>query len=511
MFKKYYFLISIIILFSLILRLLAISDYNFAFTWDQARDLIDIRRLVFAHRPLLVGPTTGLTGVFVGPFWYYFNALPILLSGGDPSSVVVWLVTWFLLAGIFIFYFFRNFHPFNFIFGTLFLFSPLYFHTTHYSLNPNLLPIFFLVLFSLLPYLTPKTNVMNFFWLGIFIGLSLQIEAAMAIIFLAFTFLYLLVRKVTKTPFFLLGFGLTLIPQFIYEFRHSFSMMSLVLNQLTGKEDYLTNKLTLVQKFLDLVQNYKQSLVFTFQLPLPLMIGLLVLSFIYLFKKSQLIPSKLKTTIKLLLIFYISSFIFYLIYPFRIYLWYLHSLGVVYIFTLSLLIYLLYKQRNLSGLLFSTTIFAYILISGSLWQIDFIKANSKTSNNPSNLKNRLTVIDTIYQKAEQKGFQVYTYSPAVYDLPFHYLFWWYGTKTYAYQPEVVHFNKGDHYLVDNASYWAKRKPMDDQQLTFLILEPGDHNLYSRESWFKQFDNLCLVDTQDTNFEITIQTKEKCSR
>src|SRR3989344_2390151 len=96
--RKYLYLFLILLFFSFFLRLLAIANYNFAFTWDQARDLIDLRRLVFGHTPLLVGPTTGLTGVFVGPFWYYFNAPPFFLSQGDPSSVVIWLIASYLLT-----------------------------------------------------------------------------------------------------------------------------------------------------------------------------------------------------------------------------------------------------------------------------------------------------------------------------------------------------------------------------------------------------------------------------
>src|SRR3989344_7066754 len=96
--KKYLYLFVFAISVNLLLRLLAIQNYNFAFTWDQARDLIDLRRLVFGYTPLLVGPTTGLTGVFVGPFWYYFNAPPFFLSRGDPSSVVIWLIASYLLT-----------------------------------------------------------------------------------------------------------------------------------------------------------------------------------------------------------------------------------------------------------------------------------------------------------------------------------------------------------------------------------------------------------------------------
>ncbi len=187
MIKKYLFpLFVTLLLANLALRLLAITGYNFAFTWDQARDLIDLRRLVFGHHPLLVGPTTGLTGVFLGPFWYYLNSIGFWISGGNPASLIITEITAFLLSGIFIYRYLRKFPPFNFIFSLLFLFSPLYFHTTHYSLNPNLLPIFFLLIFLFLPGFNQKTKLVRFIFFGVFVGLGLQVEAAMAIIFIPF-------------------------------------------------------------------------------------------------------------------------------------------------------------------------------------------------------------------------------------------------------------------------------------------------------------------------------------
>ncbi len=509
--KKYLYLFVLAVIVSLLFRLLAIQNYNFAFTWDQARDLIDLRRLVFGHTPLLVGPTTGLTGVFVGPFWYYFNALPFLLSQGDPASAVIWLIASYLSAAVFIFWQYRKFFPFNLFFALLFVFASIYFHTTHYSLNPNLLPIFFLILFTILPQITTKTHPRNILFLGIFVGFGLQVEAAMAIIFLPlvlFSF-FLKQQKVKQYVIFLLGLFLTLIPQIIYEFRHQFSMSKLVLNQLTGQQDYLTNPLTLSEKFIDLLNNFTTSLGFTFGLPWIIVATILVTASVFICLHLKQVSPYLRTIFLSLLAFYPLAFIFYLIYPFRIYLWYLHSLGVIYIFILSLFLYLLFQYHLWSKIL--TIIFlSTFLIWGGNWQLNFIKNASRQSDNPSNLSNRLSIIDWIYKEAAREGFRVYTYSPAVEDRPFHYLFWWYGTKTYRYQPSSVAIQPDSpHYLPDNDRYWTKIKSLGNQSLTFLIFEPGDHQLYSRANWLKQFQKLCLLETKDFPFQITVEKRATC--
>ena len=63
-----------------------VLNYNFPFTMDQSRDMLDIRQIVVSLHPTLIGPTTSINGVFLGPFYYYFNVIPYFLSGGDPAS-----------------------------------------------------------------------------------------------------------------------------------------------------------------------------------------------------------------------------------------------------------------------------------------------------------------------------------------------------------------------------------------------------------------------------------------
>ncbi len=505
------YIFSIFVLINLVLRFLAVANYHFAFTWDQARDLIDLRRLVFGHHPLLVGPTTGLTGVFLGPFWYYLNAPLYWIMKGNPLSLIITQILVFLYAGFFIFGYFNKHYPFNLIFSLLFIFSPLYFHTTHYSLNPNILPAFFLLVFSILPDLNNQTKQLSFLLFGLLLGLALQIEAAMAVMFIPFALIYLLLKHSSgkKLVLSFIGILITLIPQIMYELVHHFSMTRLVLNQVLGQQDYITNKLSFYSKIIDLTNNYKQSLLFTFQVPWYLSASALVLSVLFLFYQYHSIPQQLRTIFKLFLVFYPASFFFYLFYPFRIYLWYIHSFGVIYLFIFSLVIYLLKKQYTVMRS-FGVILFLFISIRGLSWQLHYIKQNNKPSTNSSNLANRLTIIDWIYQKANGQGFEVYTYSPAVYDLQTNYSFWWYGHK-FGYYPNIVSFQKdSSHYLNDNQIYWKKSSTQKPSEFVFLILEEGNHPLYKKEDWQKQFENLCFQEKKSFDFAIQVDTYLTCT-
>src|SRR3989344_2165305 len=94
----------VIFIISLLLRFLTVLNYNFPFTMDQGRDMLDIRNVVNGLNPTLIGPTTSINGVYLGPFWYYFNVIPYLVGQGDPATLVYWMIAWYMLAG-FLFYF----------------------------------------------------------------------------------------------------------------------------------------------------------------------------------------------------------------------------------------------------------------------------------------------------------------------------------------------------------------------------------------------------------------------
>ena len=63
----------LIIIFSGIIRYLQVRNYNSPFTYDQARDMLDLRVIAGFHSIQVPGPTTSITGLNLGPFYYYFN------------------------------------------------------------------------------------------------------------------------------------------------------------------------------------------------------------------------------------------------------------------------------------------------------------------------------------------------------------------------------------------------------------------------------------------------------
>lgn len=136
---------------TLILRLLPGNLQNMPFTMDQGRDLVDVRQIWQGKDLRLIGPTTSLNGVYLGPFYYYLISIPHLLTSGDPRSILVWQIICFHLA---VFFFWKTFknqsRSFADFVSVLILISPISFYSNRYFWNANFMPSFTLLYLTLL-------------------------------------------------------------------------------------------------------------------------------------------------------------------------------------------------------------------------------------------------------------------------------------------------------------------------------------------------------------------------
>src|SRR5690606_27314569 len=73
------------------------------FTYDQGRDMYVLQAITRGDFTL-IGPTTGLPGVFLGPLTYYFYLPGFILGNGSPFAVVKWgLILITLVSPLFFF------------------------------------------------------------------------------------------------------------------------------------------------------------------------------------------------------------------------------------------------------------------------------------------------------------------------------------------------------------------------------------------------------------------------
>src|SRR5476651_1653412 len=80
---------------------------DFVFVYDQGRDALKVQEILQGHLTL-IGPTTGLFGVFLGPFYYYLLAPLYWLGQGNPIVPAFALVLLSALTVIPLFYLTRK-------------------------------------------------------------------------------------------------------------------------------------------------------------------------------------------------------------------------------------------------------------------------------------------------------------------------------------------------------------------------------------------------------------------
>ena len=85
-----YILLATILALAFFIRVYRVEDL-LRFYYDQGRDALVIWKLWHEGRPFLIGPVTGLQGIFLGPFYYYLIAPFYLIGGGNQVYTAVFI------------------------------------------------------------------------------------------------------------------------------------------------------------------------------------------------------------------------------------------------------------------------------------------------------------------------------------------------------------------------------------------------------------------------------------
>lgn len=82
--KFIYLILGVILVAAFWVRIYRV-DKVLGFYFDQGRDALVIWDLIHNHKFFLIGPTTGLPGIFRGPYYYYLIAPFYFLGRGNPT------------------------------------------------------------------------------------------------------------------------------------------------------------------------------------------------------------------------------------------------------------------------------------------------------------------------------------------------------------------------------------------------------------------------------------------
>lgn len=447
------------------LRVSGIFTNSFAFTYDVGRDMLAIRDIVVNHKIPLIGQTTGLEGLFYGPWWYYILTIPFLVSVGNPQFIAFFIAIVNIGAIILAYILGKKISGtfLGLVFSSLISFSPFFIGVSVQIWNPNLIPFFVLIILLLLSKVFSKTTRSSFifFGIGIILALIMDFEFVFGAIFAFSTMFFLLLferRSISKKDYilFVLGVFLINIPRFVFELRHNFLMTNSVINAFINfHKENISVSLKIGEK-LQIFSDIFNHTLETKELSIVVFIGILIVYF-FLYNKQKAEEKKFSVfALFTLAIFIISSFFI----SRAIWVYYFMGIPIFYLLLISIGLCLLQRASNkyYSGPLI--LVFIFIIVFKPM---DFIKSEQRLlfEGDAAVYRNQLAVIDYVYKQANGSKFNYIVYTPPVHGYTYKYLFLWHGDKIYHYQPSE-----------------------EKQNLFYVIMEPDFQNPQRLTDWLK---------------------------
>ncbi len=483
--NKEFLILGVFVLIGSFLRLQGVLTNSFAYTYDVGRDMLALYNIVVNHDLMFIGATTGIQGVFYGPWWYYMLTPFFVIFQGDPAGIAFTMAL-FGIASILIAYLIGKKIGGNFLaisFAILTSVSPALISLSAQIWNPNIAPLFVLLsFFCLYKIYTFEKKASNkyFFLIGLFLAINIDLEILWGLLFSLSVIASLIIVlnkkiKIKQIIFFALGALIIATPRIFFELKHGFLMTKSFIAFLLSKnstEDPLTFLQILENRVFSFFDLFTNSLSFNNQiLGLSLIIFIVTAILFFYRKSSDIIKKFIVTQVTILLVFFAGTVIFSRA------LWphYLVGLPVVYIFLFSLSLYLVYKRLNV-------TIPAFIIILLLIVNLDPV-SQIKGFNTPlfegnaSVYRNQLAVVDYVYRQANGKDFKYVVYTPPVFDYTYRYLFMWYGPKIYHYSTNeeartAFFIIEPDPGYEDRPKWWLRDRENDGKIIKLETLKGG---------------------------------------
>lgn len=476
-------LIASIILFLInyFLKVPLVSKGFFAFTYDQGRDFLAATKIVKDLDLTLIGPTTGLPGIFYGPWWYYFLSPILILTGGDPQKVAILFAFFGILTSISI-YFFIKYLTNNYLIAlslslvasmsSFYLFSPIIIW------SPTLAPFLMIIFLVLAQKISKSPKPLYFFILGAVSILIADSGAAFGIVLTLALFVTPLLFRETffKKEFLLtiLGAVVILLPRIIFELKNNLLISRAVFSYFTQPKVY-GEELPITERFwqkADLFWGIFSSSFARENKTVGLLIIIFILSFLFvlLMNKTRLTKIKsdflLKYSVFLLIVFFISFTIF----PDIVWDYYLVGLPIIFASIMAKVFYHAIKIDKLKIVVFA---FLFLLIILN-FKIDSFKPVKITWEGDGAIyRNQKMVMDQLASDKPQE-YSLYAYSPAIFDYAFDYLTYWY------------------------VSLGLFEKPQENKQTMYLIIRDDQGHTYQKLGWYgdKTRDKSVLIFRRD---------------
>lgn len=462
-----------------------LGDVNF--WYDSARDLISAWDNL--NKISLIGPPTGIQGIFYGPYWIWLLSLGLLLS--KNPRVVVFLVSTIPICIIFpiiLFHYSKIISKKALLFAWLFF---LYVDGFGYATslwNPHLGLIMFLSLIYLIVFTdfrnTDRYTVIKIVLAGICSGLMINFQMSLGIGVFLGSFLFILIyslkalhdRKQKKflvirntiliAVLFLIGTTLTFLPFFLFELRHGFNQIRTFIEAFATFGGIVNYRILSQKEILSIFFGRFGYILHTNWAGAYLLELLSVILIVWQIRKRKIKLSEKEKKL-LLLLLTITLSILYIYLTARNPVWEYHFLGTEVIFIL-LVAFVINKIP-----LFEKLLVVYIFYS-ALVMLPMLFA-TKDLYTSSSLVTKEHIVDVIRLDAKNSDYAVDAYSVSVYVYDYSYLFRWRSGKEVPFDPNIVTEKKDLVYLIIP-------KTKKEERLNFINYRTPNNAYITLKKW-----------------------------
>ncbi len=444
--KKLFIYLGLLIILTIgsWVRLSGIISNSFAFTYDVGRDMIAVENIVVNHKVTLIGPTTGIDGIFYGPWWYFILSIPFFIFSGNPqgiaffmgavgiASILIGFLVGKKIGGVFL----------GLIFSAFISFSPIMALSSQIW-SPSLIPFFILLVFFILYKLffeikSQTSKAKYLLLLGLLLGLIIDMGVVFGILFflgscLSLIFVFRKKLAIKGILFFVGGLLFIFSPRIVFEVRHDFLMTKTFISSI-GNSFFSPKNFSIFDVFISRVV----SLFDTWNAALAgqnSLVGIMLITFVFLgllffYKKMQNLEKQIIKTIFIVMTVFLIGLTF-----FNQGIWrhYLVGFPILYVFLVGLTMNRAWIVLKKSWVIFFIMLVLFWINLNPIRVLDNIK-NPLWEGNVAVYRNQFAVIDYVYNDAKGRSFKYIVYTPAVHDYTYRYLFSWYGKKKYGYIP-----------------------------------------------------------------------------
>lgn len=469
----------LIVLYGASLRSIELLNKNPLFGFDQGRDYLAVSRILDEHKLTLIGAEVGagfagINGLFHGPFYYYFLAIPYIFLKGDPYGGVILMFFFGVSTLILSYVFLKRIFDERVALLTVYLFavSPALEGQSRFVWNSHPAAFFIVIVFYLVSRIKAKPEI--YFPAAVFVaGFIYNFQTAIAIPLILTIFFFSLfiarVKNLKTYAFAIVASLLAFSPLLIFQVRHDFLALRGAASYLqNGGKSELLSKPHLIAHVTDYWNNFKSTFVHYYPImsqEMVLQIFFIILAFFGLYYLAVSKAKSQKLFLGFLFFLIVVSWVFFLFLRNVIWDYYLIHLHMVYMILFAYVLvcsYDTFKTNKGHFLVLLLIPFLLNMTVGSLNRFRVVFAYDYSDyGGGAKISGKTDAVDYVYQDAKGEPFNVMVFMPPIYTYPYDYLFQWYGKRKYRYVPG------------------NERKG-----LLYLIIEPDSEKPWTYKGWLE---------------------------